>query len=497
MNSIYKLKFKTLLLVLFFGAVVWSCKDDEIAPNNPDVVDESTRPYDASVDQIVPDKKEIRAAWIATVGNLDWPITKSNPDQQKAELRAQLTRCRDLNFNAVIMQIRPTADAFYPSALEPWASYLTGTQGQNPGYDPMKFAIDEAHRLGMEFHAWLNPYRIGPITLQLAANHVAVKNPSWVVTFSGTRYFNPGLPEVRAHLSAVVKDIISRYDVDAIHFDDYFYPSGAKSTTNPFGFDDKVAFEKYGNGKDLHTWRADNVNTMVSEINQVIKANKPGVLFGISPSGRRENSVDLYADPFVWLDNKWVDYLAPQIYWEFGHPTADFAKQAAFWNAYSRGVPMIIGIAAYKFGDPAYPAYSSVNEIGRQIDEVRKSEKLHGCFFFRMRNLENTELFNFLKTKYVYKSLLPPMGTLTAALVTAPIVTTSGTSLYWSTISGAANYAVYRLEKDKNAKNTFNAHVVQISSNLQFVGTSGMSYFVSAVNADNVESARSPVFTMK
>jgi len=484
---------RKLILVFLLGAFAWSCQDDNVIPDE-DSVDSI---FDASKHEIVFDKKEIRAAWIATVGNYDWPITKSNPTAQKSELTDQLSRCQTLNFNAVILQIRPVADAFYPSQLEPWSVYLTGVQGQDPGYDPLRYAIDESHRLGMEFHAWLNPYRIGSTSAILASSHIAIKNPSWVVTYNNVRYFNPGLPEVRAHLIAVVKDIITRYDVDAIHFDDYFYPSGAKSTSTPFGFDDKAAFEKYGNGKDIHTWRADNVNTMVSEVSQVIKASKPGVLFGISASGRRENSVDLYADPFIWLDNKWVDYLAPQIYWEFGHTIADFGKQASFWNTNARGIPMVIGIAAYKFKDPAYPAYGSVSEIDRQIEEVHKSYNLHGCFYFRMRFLENTELFNFLKTKYAWKSVLPVMGKLTASPVGAPVVSQSGLLLNWASVSGAKKYAVYLLEKDKNLNNTFNAHVVQINSDQKYTGTSGKSYFVTALNDDQAESVRSNVLTMK
>lgn len=485
--------FKNLFVFGLLVTMVWACSDDAVDPD----IDETTRPYDPTKDEIVVDKKEIRAAWIATVGNYDWPITKGNAETQKMELTMQLSRCMTLNFNAVILQVRPVADAFYPSTLEPWSVYLTGVQGQDPGYDPMKYAIDEAHRMGMEFHAWLNPYRIGNVSALLASSHVAVKNPSWVIEYNGVRYFNPGLPEVRAHLVAVVKDIITRYDVDAIHFDDYFYPSGAKSTTNPFGFDDKAAFDKYGAGKDVHIWRADNVNRMVSEVSQVIKANKSGVLFGISPSGRRENSIDLYADPFVWLDNKWVDYLAPQIYWEFGHTVADFGKQANFWNDNARGVPMVVGIAAYKFKDSAYPAYGSVTEFDKEIDKVRKSANLSGCFFFRMRFLENTELFTFLKTKYAWKSVLPLMGALTAPSVAAPVVSLSGKQLSWNSVSGAKKYVVYQLEKDSELKNIFNAHAVQIFTDQKFSGVSEKSYFVTALNEDQVESARSVVFTIK
>jgi uncharacterized lipoprotein YddW (UPF0748 family) len=477
---------RNILFILLVAILVWRCKDDDVSPDT----------FDAGKYKIIADKKEIRAAWITTVGNYDWPITKGNPDAQKSELTKQLTKCKDLNFNAVILQVRPVADAFYPSALEPWSVYLTGVQGQDPGYDPMQYAIDESHRLGMEFHAWLNPYRVGATSAVLSPDHVAMKNPSWIVVFQNQRYFNPGMPEVRAHLVSVVKDIVTRYDVDAIHFDDYFYPYGAKSTSNPFGFDDREAFEKYGKGKDLHEWRAENVNLMVAEVYQAIKSVKPGVLFGISPSGRRENSVDLYADPLVWLQNKWVDYLAPQIYWEFGHTTADFGKQAQYWNANSFGVPIVVGIAAYKFKDSNYPAFGNVNELDRQIEEVRYNSNLYGCFYFRMKFLENATLYNFLKEKYVWKSVLPLMGKATVPTVGPPSVWVSGKDLNWATVPGAKKYAVYLLERDTKKSDTFLAHCVQINAEQSFSGTSGKSYFVKALNEDQAESVRSEVVTV-
>lgn len=483
-KTLIKITVSLTVLVIF----VVSCNKED------DWMDE---PYNPAKDKIVKSRNEIRAAWVATVSNLDWPTTKSNPDAQKSELIAILNHCQSLNFNAVILQVRPTADAFYPSALEPWSSYLTGTQGIDPGYDPLKFAVDEAHKRGMEFHAWLNPYRIGATSITLASGHVALKNPDWVVTFNNVRYFNPGIPEVIAHLKSVVKDIITRYDIDAIHFDDYFYPSGAKSTTDPFVFDDKAAWEKYGSGKDIHTWRANNVSRMVSEVSQMIHSANPGVLFGISPSGRRENSLDLYADPLEWLINKWVDYLAPQIYWEFGHATADFGQLANYWNSNAQGVPMVIGIAAYKFKDAAYPAYSTTGQIGRQIDLVRESLYLKGCFFFREKFLENTELNNFLKNQYSYKSVLPVMGASTTPDPSVPVISVNGNTIIWSATSNADKYAVYFLEKDPVKTNTFNARCIQISAETLCTAEKGKSYFVTAVNRDNAESANSNVLIIK
>lgn len=486
-------KISSLLLVLLMIVLIVSCrKNDNI------VLDDTAlnTAYNPSKDQIIVSKKEIRGAWIATVSNLDWPDTKNNATAQKSELITLLDRLQSLNCNSVILQIRPNADAFYPSSLEPWSIFLTGTQGMAPGYDPLQFAIDESHKRGMEFHAWMNPYRIGNASTQLAASHIALKHPDWVINYQSVRYFNPGIPEVINHLTSVIKEIITKYDVDAIHFDDFFYPSGAKSTTDPFGFNDKDAFLKYGAGKDVHTWRADNVNLMVQTVAQTIRQTNPGVLFGISPAGKRENSLDLYADPLIWLQQKWVDYLAPQIYWEFGHATADFGMLSTFWNNNASGVPMIIGLAVYKYQDPLYPAYSDVSQIDRQIEAVRTSTNLSGCFLYRTKYLFNNSLYANLKTRYPYKSVLPFMGRVTKPNATIPVLTQNGDLIQWNYQGTAIKYAVYQLGKDPATSNTFVANAVEIGTKNSFQGTKGKSYFVTAVNEDNVESVRSTVVTL-
>lgn len=486
-------KITSFFLVLLMIILIVSCrKNDNLI--SADIVD--TTAYNPTRDQIVVSKKEIRGAWIATVSNLDWPDTKNNATAQKSELIILLDRLQALNCNSVILQIRPNADAFYPSSLEPWSIFLTGTQGMNPGYDPLQFAIDESHKRGMEFHAWMNPYRIGNASTQLAASHIVLKHPDWVINYQSVRFFNPGIPEVVSHLTSVITEIITKYDVDAIHFDDFFYPSGAKSTTDPFGFNDKDAFLKYGAGKDIHTWRADNVNSMVEKVAQTIRQNKPGVLFGISPAGKRQNSLDLYADPLIWLQQKSVDYLAPQIYWEFGHATADYGTLANFWNANALGVPMIIGLAVYKYQDPLYPAYANVSQFDRQIDAVTNSTSLSGCFLYRTKYLFNATLYNFLKTKYKYKSVLPFMGRVTKPNATIPVLVQNGDLIQWPFQGSTIRYAVYQLEKDKVAANTYNAGAVEISAKNNYQGTKGKSYFVTAVNEDNVESARSGVVTL-
>lgn len=487
------MRYGKIIIVLILGLMATGCHREIDIQFDPD---SGSRAFDPLWHVILPEKKEIRAAWIATVSNLDWPTTKNNPDAQKSELLSLYSTFKSLNFNAVIFQVRPNADSFYPSALEPWSVYLTGEQGKDPGYDPLKFAVEEAHRMGMEFHAWLNPYRIGSTSLTLSPNHVAVRNPSWVVTFNHKRYFNPGLPEVRAHLVAVVKDIVSRYDVDAIHFDDYFYPTGIKSS-NPFVFDDQEAFIKYGNGMDITAWRNKNVNTMVNEVFNVVRTTRSGVLFGISPSGRRENSLDLYADPLVWLNNKWLDYLAPQLYWEFGHKTADFGRQAAYWTSNSGGIPIVFGMAAYKYKDSQFPSFGNLAEFDRQIEEARKSSNTLGSFFFRAKFLQKDELFKFLSTKYISNSLIPPLGLLSAPPVTAPGLSVSGTRISWDAVTGAEKYAVYILENDGLKNNGYIAKAVHITSEKEFTGINGNHYYVTAVNRDNLESSGSGVVFLK
>lgn len=483
---------RRLLFTFLFGVAVWSCQKADDPVFDPDHL-----PFNPATDKIQVEKREMRATWIATVSNLDWPTLKGNGDTQKAELIAVLERCKAMGMNAVILQIRPNADAFYASELEPWSAFLTGTQGVDPGFDPLKVAVEEAHKRGMELHAWLNPYRIGSTSVVLAASHVVLKNPSWMLVYGGVRYFNPGIPEVRDHLVKVVKDIITRYEVDGIHFDDYFYPSGAKSTSNPFGFDDKIAFEKYGAGKDVHTWRADNVNTMVQQVSNAIRSTRSKVVFGISPSGRRENSLDLYADPLVWLNAKWIDYLAPQIYWEIGHPTADFSRLAHYWSDNSSGLPIVIGIAAYKFKDPVYPAFSTVEELDRQLEMTRNLPNLAGAIWYREKYLEGTELNKFIKNKYPYLSLMPAMRPSVSKAPDAPVLTVSGLKMSWNSVSGANKYAVFMLVNDGSGKDTYVARLVALTAETGFSGVSGNNYFVTSVNDEKTESARSEVVYIK
>src|ERR1700761_5030024 len=235
-------------------------------------------------------KYEVRAVWVASVENIDWPSKKGLPvDSQKVEFTRLLDMHKRNGMNTVVVQIRPAADAFYPSPYEPWSEWLTGVQGQAPSpyYDPLEFMIEETHRRGMEFHAWCNPYRavktIGRSSV--APDHITRKHPDWFVRFENTLYFDPGNKEVQQYVTMVIRDIVHRYDIDALHFDDYFYPYDIVEGSLKADFPDRTSFEKYGNGMTISDWRRSNVDSVVLHISQAIKEEKPFCKFGISPFG--------------------------------------------------------------------------------------------------------------------------------------------------------------------------------------------------------------------
>src|SRR5690349_14698382 len=276
-------------------------------------------------------KYEFRAAWIATVENIDWPTRGNyNAESQKAEYISLLEMHKRNGLNAVIVQVRPCADAFYPSQYEPWSQWLTGKQGKAPSpyYDPMQFMVEEAHKRGMEFHAWCNPYRaefqVGKSSI--AANHITKMHPEWFINYGGTRYFDPGNKQAQQYVVNVIRDIVSRYDIDAVHFDDYFYPY-------PEGkeFPDSESYKKYGNGLSLGDWRRSNTDSIILKLSTAIKEENRLCRFGVSPfaiwknksqdpegsaTAALTNYGELYADILLWLKNGWIDYVAPQLYFE-------------------------------------------------------------------------------------------------------------------------------------------------------------------------------------
>ena len=272
-------------------------------------------------------KPEFRGVWVATVENIDWPSSKNlSTEQQKAEFIALLDMHKANGINAMVVQIRPSTDAFYPSPYEPWSEYLTGKQGMPPSpyYDPLQFMITETHKRNMEFHAWMNPYRanFNIYKSSISATHITRLYPNWFLTYGDKKYFDPGNKEVQQYVTNVVKDVVSRYDIDAVHFDDYFYPYRISGKEFP----DNANYIKYGNGMDKDDWRRSNTDSIIVMLSRAIKKENPKCQFGISPFGvwrnadkdsingsntkaGQTNYDDLYADILLWLKNDWIDYV--------------------------------------------------------------------------------------------------------------------------------------------------------------------------------------------
>ncbi|MEU1690194.1 family 10 glycosylhydrolase [Streptomyces hirsutus] len=347
---------------------------------------------------------EMRGVWLATVANRDWPSRPGlSAAEQRAELIAHLDAAVRNRLNTVILQARPTADALWPSPYEPWSACLTGTQGMDPGWDPLGTAVTEAHARGLELHAWFNPYRVAAHTdpTRLAATHPARENPGWVVPYGGKLYYNPGLPEVRAFVEDAMLDAVRRYPVDAVHFDDYFYPYPVAGQT----FDDDTAYDTHGGAfPDRAAWRRDNIDRLVRETAARIKEIRPGTRFGISPFGVWRNATadplgsdtragvqtydDLHADTRRWARENWIDYICPQLYWNIGFAAADYAKLLPWWSAVveGSGTQLYVGEALYKAGDPAQPAaWQDPAELSRHLTLATSYPRARGHVFFAAR----------------------------------------------------------------------------------------------------------------
>lgn len=365
---------------------------------------------------------DFRAVWVSSVLNLDFPSKKGvSLEQMKTEILSTLDRTKDIGLNAVILQVRPTADALYKSAIFPWSEYLTGTQGKAPegGFDPLKFWVDEAHKRGLELHAWINPYRVTHSAEKrtnvstLAVSNPARKNPSWVITYKNAMYFDPGLPETKKLVIDGIVEIINNYDVDGIHLDDYFYPDS--------DFPDKKTYDKYGGGKALADWRRDNVNELIKGIQKAINENKPSVRFGVSPFAIWQNKSSTpaestvlgtetrglesykthYADTVRWVKEGWLDYICPQIYWNIGYEIADYKIILNWWENICRdsGVDLYVGQAAYREfeGQNGW-----TGETMRQLKLNETGGVVKGSVYFRYGSIKG-ELGDKIKAYYAFK----------------------------------------------------------------------------------------------
>lgn len=348
--------------------------------------------------------KAMKGVWISTVFNLDWPSASSagKADKQKQEFTVLLDKLQAIGFNAVFVQVRPSGDSLYPSALVPWSKVLSGTQGKDPGYDPLAFMIEEAHKRGMQFHAWFNPFRATTDgnTAQLASSHIVKAHPEWVVQADNKYYINPGIPEARQSIIDTVLEVVKGYDIDGVHLDDYFYPSSS--------FPDDSTYKAY-NAKGIASvadWRRDNINDFVQQLGAQIHAVKPAVSYGISPFGVWRNSSkdstgsdtkagvsaydDMYADVRTWVQQGWIDYVAPQIYWSLSFNTARYDKLVDWWvnEVKGTGVKLYIGQAAYKVGAADQSAeWQSGQQIINQLKYNETYSEVQGSIMFRANDI--------------------------------------------------------------------------------------------------------------
>jgi uncharacterized lipoprotein YddW (UPF0748 family) len=401
-------------------------------------------------------KYEFRGVWVATVGNIDFPSSKFlSTEAQKAEFIKLVEMNKRNGMNALIVQIRPASDAFYPSEYEPWSEFLTGKQGMppNPYYDPLKFMITETHKRGMEFHAWMNPYRavFNIFKSSVSPTHITKLHPDWFVTYGQTKYFDPGNKEAQKFVENVVRDVVKRYDIDAIHFDDYFYPYRIAGKEFP----DTASFRKYGNGMGLSDWRRSNVDSIIRQLSVAIKEENKYCKFGISPFGVWRNIADdpdgsdtkagvtnyddLYADILLWLKNKWIDYVVPQLYWEISQKVVGFKVLTDWWARHAYGRQLYIGQGVYRSLEPRSYAWKNKNELPDQIKFLRQYAGIQGSVYFSSATFKSNpngwsdSLRNYY---YKYPAIVPPMPWIDSLKPIPPVLSfdSSKSSLYSTSI---------------------------------------------------------------
>ena len=358
-------------------------------------------------------KREFRGAWIQAVNG---QFTGMDEEGMKSYLVEMLDNLQKVNVNAVIFQVRVEGDALYPSPYEPWSRYLTGEQGCSPGWDPLAFMVEECHKRNMELHAWINPYRARTKTTKvLALEHPSLRNPEHFIEYEGQLYFNPALQSNRDHICRIVRDILVRYDVDGLHIDDYFYPYPVKGKEFP----DEEWFVKSGS-KDKGDWRRENVNHLVYQLNRTVREVKPWVKFGVSPfgiyrneksweHGSRTNGLQCYdelnADVLFWIEQGWVDYCIPQVYWEIGHPAADYEELVGWWARYASKRPLYIGQDVVRTVNA-----KDGNQQQRKYEIQRSNGNVSGsCFWDAASAANNMQGYrDFLESGYFrYPALMP------------------------------------------------------------------------------------------
>ncbi len=379
-------------------------------------------------------RTEFRGFWVATVVNIDWPKNGNDTaEKQKKDFREILDFYQDLNFNTAIVQIRTAGDAFYDSDYAPWSRFLSGKEGEvsTSKATLLKWMIRETHQRGMEFHAWLNPYRatFDLNTEILSPNHDFNLHREWMVKYGKKYYYDPGLPKVQQHMIAIIDEVVANYDIDAIHFDDYFYPYTIEGEV----FQDSISFYNCALPKQTRAdWRRSNIDSLIKKSHEIIKKRKPWVQFGVSPFGVWKNKAtdpkgsdtragqttyeNLFADPLLWMENGWLDYLIPQVYWSMELPVASHRKIVDWWSNNTHHSNLYIGNGPYKIRNNSDKAWDNKKELPNQIGYAREKNAVSGNAFFSAKSLmnNNADVTRYLKRKYYKSDALPPVSKLTS-----------------------------------------------------------------------------------
>jgi len=386
-------------------------------------------------------RTEFRGFWVATVVNIDWPKNGNDAiKKQKSDFLEILDFYQNLNFNAAIVQVRTAGDAFYESKFAPWSRFLTGEEGKAPNLEEslLEWMINETHKRGMEFHAWLNPYRatFDLKTEILSPEHDFNTYPEWMLKYGKKYYYDPGLPEVQKKMVSIIDEVVTNFDVDAIHFDDYFYPYTIKDEV----FKDSISFYNCGlPDQNLEDWRRSNIDSLVKKSYKIIKERKPWVQFGVSPFGVWKNkSTDprgsdtkagqttyenLYADPLLWMEKGWLDYLIPQVYWSMELPVASHRKIVDWWSRNSQNTNLYIGNGPYKIRTNSDKAWDKKRELPNQISYAREKNTIFGNAFFSAKSLmkNNQDVVKHLKRRYYNHVALTPVSKLASQSNLNPI----------------------------------------------------------------------------
>ena len=471
-------------------------------------------------------KRELRSAWITTFTNLDWPSKRGLTSAQQKEEFMQIINDFEANsINAVIGQVRASSDAFYKSEFSPWSEWLTGTQGKAPDndFDPLAFMVEECHKRNMEFHAWFNPFRaVSHIRFSsVADDHITKRKPEWFFQYGNSVYYNPGIPEVRKYICDIVKEVVQNYDIDGVHFDDYFYPYSIEGESIP----DEKEFQKYARGcDDIHNWRRDNINLLIQEVNQTIKKEKAYVKFGVSPlaiwrnkkqdpmgsyTNSGQTSFDnLYCDTKLWIEQNWVDYMAPQLYWSTSNQFANFNHLINWWTAHEIERHLYVGHAIYKLDTRNRRSFGT-DELIKQVGISRSNDKVQGSIYFRAKAFVSNHQ-NFQQTIsesiYKYPSLIPAMTWLDSVAPSEPLrfkarLKDEQITLKWrapkyeSSQDSAAYYVVYRFNEGESINLNLSNKIISIQKETSFIDSSASvekcyQYAVTAVDRLHNESEK-------